>query len=134
MSADLLSASGQGGSARRACEQGRINVRGITLKEYFRLCGQEEALREIKEESGHSSKSSLLQTPSFHPHQQDHPKLIRFRTQVSDTGDDLQPIFPIELPVSNRTPPLKALSKETGQLQSRRKVLTKVPSVKQTQV
>lgn len=83
-----------------------------------------------------SSKSSLLQTPSFHPQQQQNEqRLIRFRTQASDTAnDDLQPVFPLEVPASNRTPPLKAISKEIAQLYSRRKVLTNAPSVKQTQV
>lgn len=88
-------------------------MRGITLKEYFRLCGEEAQLGEIKEESVQSNKSSLLQTPSFHPQKpQNEHRLIRFRTQVSDsTNDDLQPLFPLEVPTSNRTPPLKALSK-----------------------
>jgi hypothetical protein len=40
MSTDLLAAAGQAGSGRRG-ETGRMNVRGITLREYFRLCEEE---------------------------------------------------------------------------------------------
>jgi len=44
----------------------RMSYKGITLKEYFRLCDEGNgAIQEMEEESRPSSKSSLANTPNF---------------------------------------------------------------------
>lgn len=46
----------------------RINVKGITLLDYFRMCGDnsyQTCIKETEEEERESEKSSLAETPTF---------------------------------------------------------------------
>jgi len=61
------------------------NYKGITLKEYFRICDEtklNESLRQIKEESRASSNSSYAETPTFKLQEAERAVRGKFKTEV----------------------------------------------------
>jgi hypothetical protein len=61
------------------------NYKGITLKEYFRICDEakpNESLRQIKEESRASSNSSYAETPTFNLQEGERAVRGKFKTEA----------------------------------------------------
>lgn len=61
----------------------KVSYRGITLKEYFRLCEEarpNDSLRQIKEESRADSAESIAETPTFQQQEASRPERGKFKT------------------------------------------------------
>lgn len=63
----------------------KINVKGITLKDYFRMCDEAPFQTPIKEasEDSCSSKSSLVETPTFNQPETKRVTRIKIKTDIS---------------------------------------------------
>ncbi len=76
-------------SQKKMAAPPRINVRGITLREYFRLCDEgrhDHTLREVEECP--AEEHSLPETPTFHhPHSKRQMRL-KIKTEVSEEALD----------------------------------------------